>query len=109
MTKPPAVTAVSAVQPELVATLLARDSANDYVLYAQDGLLTDLPIASNADVRLLRADPAHGETDVASHGTATRRTPTASTCSSCSTPWKWPAPRAPRQTVEWPEDGGGRS
>ena len=50
----------------LVATLLARDPANDYVLYGQDGLPTDqIPTAPNAVVRLLRPDPARGETTLA--------------------------------------------
>ena len=43
----------------LVATLLARDPVNDYVLYGQYGLPTDqMPTAPNAVVRLLRPDPA---------------------------------------------------
>ena len=47
----------------LVATLLARDRANDYVLYAHEGLPTDhIPTAPNAVLRLLRPDSAHGET-----------------------------------------------
>ena len=47
----------------LVTTLLARDPANDYVLYGRDGLPTDqIPKAPNAIVRLLRPDPAAGET-----------------------------------------------
>ena len=47
----------------LVATLLARDAANEYVLYGQYGLPTDqIPTAPNAAVRLLRPDPARGET-----------------------------------------------
>ena len=50
----------------LVATLLARDPANDYVLYGQDGLATDqIPTAPNAVVRLLRPDSARGETTLA--------------------------------------------
>ena len=50
----------------LVATLLARDPDNDYVLYGQDGLPTDqIPTAPNAVVRLLRPDPARGETTLA--------------------------------------------
>ena len=50
----------------LVATLLARDPANEYVLYGQDGLLTDqIPKAPNAVVRLLRPDSARDETTLA--------------------------------------------
>ena len=50
----------------LAATLLARDPANEYILYAQDGLPTDqIPAAPNAEVRLLRPDPARGETTLA--------------------------------------------
>ncbi|HKM52065.1 MAG TPA: glycosyltransferase [Isosphaeraceae bacterium] len=50
----------------LVATLLARDPSNDYVLYAQDGLPTDhIPTAPNAVVRLLRPGSAPGETTLA--------------------------------------------
>jgi hypothetical protein len=50
----------------LVATLLARDPANNYVLYGQDGLPTDqIPAAPNTVVRLLRPDPARGETTLA--------------------------------------------
>ncbi len=49
-----------------VATLLARDPVNEYVLYGQDGLPTDqIPTAPNAVVRLLRPDPARGETTLA--------------------------------------------
>jgi glycosyltransferase involved in cell wall biosynthesis len=47
----------------LVATLLARDAVNEYVLYGQDGLTTDpIPTAPNSVVRLLRPDSARGET-----------------------------------------------
>ena len=50
----------------LVATLLARDPANDYVLYGRDGLPTDqIPTAPNAVLRLLRPDSARGETTLA--------------------------------------------
>jgi glycosyltransferase involved in cell wall biosynthesis len=50
----------------LVATLLARDPANQYVLYGRDGLPTDhFPKATNAVVRLLQPDPARGETTLA--------------------------------------------
>ena len=50
----------------LVATLLARDPVNSYVLYGQDGLPTDqIPTAPNAVVRLLRPDPDRGETTMA--------------------------------------------
>ncbi len=51
---------------DLVVTLLARDPANEYVLYAQDGLTTDqIPTAPNAVLRLLRPDPVRGETTLA--------------------------------------------
>ena len=50
----------------LAATLLARDPTNEYVLYCQDGLPTDqIPTAPNAVIRLLRPDPARGETTLA--------------------------------------------
>jgi len=50
----------------LVATLLARDPDNDYVLYGHEGLLTDhIPSAPNAVVRLVRPDPARGEATLA--------------------------------------------
>ena len=49
----------------LVTTLLARDPANEYVLYGRDGLPTDqIPTAPNAIVRLLQPDPAAGETSL---------------------------------------------
>ena len=49
-----------------VATLLARDPTNEYVLYVPNGLPTDqIPKAPNAVVRLLRPDSAHGETTLA--------------------------------------------
>jgi len=49
-----------------VATLLARDPSNHYVLYAQHGLPTDqIPQAPNAVVHLLRPEPALGETTLA--------------------------------------------
>jgi glycosyltransferase involved in cell wall biosynthesis len=47
----------------LVASVLASDTANEYVLYAQDGLpLDQIPTAPNATVHLLRPDAARGET-----------------------------------------------
>ena len=49
-----------------VATLLARDPDNEYVLYCQEGLPTDhIPEAPNAVTRPLRPDPARGETTLA--------------------------------------------
>ena len=51
---------------DLVAALLARDPADEYVLYGQDGLPVDeVPAGPNAVVRLLRPDPARGETTMA--------------------------------------------
>ena len=46
----------------LVSALLARDHDNHYVLYCAEGLSSDqLPKAANAEIRLLRPEPAHGE------------------------------------------------
>src|SRR4051794_4542858 len=46
----------------LVTALLARDRANEYVLYAHDGFpIEQVPEAPNARLALLRPEPAQGE------------------------------------------------
>jgi glycosyltransferase involved in cell wall biosynthesis len=49
----------------LLSALLARDRDTTYVLYCPDGLLYDqLPKAPNVEIRLLRPDAAHGESNL---------------------------------------------
>ncbi len=49
----------------LVSALLARDHDNTYVFYCQEGLTSgQLPASPNAEIRLLRPDAAHGETNL---------------------------------------------
>jgi glycosyltransferase involved in cell wall biosynthesis len=50
----------------LVATMVARDPYNEYVLYCHEGLPTDhIPVASNTVTRPLRPDLARGELTLA--------------------------------------------
>jgi glycosyltransferase involved in cell wall biosynthesis len=51
---------------DLIATLIARDTHNEYVLYGQDGLpVTEFPTSVNVAIRLLRPDRLAGESTLA--------------------------------------------
>ena len=94
----------------LVAALLARDPDNDYVLYGHEGLPTDhIPTAPNAVTRLLRPDPARGETTLAHvmERLAETNPDGLDVLLLAQPPGNGPGLRPPRQTLERAEDGRG--